>query len=89
MISSNKNPKNGKGHYPAIFIQQAWPVKDLLYQYGQENFFLVLRTEAADTKKVRRYAHVAHLGSQSEHKIHVVLPSHRSSRMKRNVHCVS
>ena len=40
MISSSKNARKDKGLYQVNFTQKAWPVKDLLYQYGQENFFL-------------------------------------------------
>lgn len=37
-IFSYKNAEKDKGHYPAIFTKQPWPMKDFLY--GQENFFL-------------------------------------------------
>lgn len=51
-IFRNENAQKDKGHYPAIFTKQSWPIKDFLY--GQENLFLVgLKQQISSGQDVR------------------------------------
>ena len=60
------------GQYPAILTKQAWSIKDLLY------WFCLCGNKASDLEWTRQ-AHLACLGSQSEHRIRFILPARRPS----------
>ena len=75
-VEVNKNGKKERGQYPAILTKQAWSIKDLLY--GQRILFC---GNKAGNPEWARQAHLARLGSQSEHRIRFILPICRASHI--------
>jgi len=64
-----------KGQYPAIFASQVWSIKDLLY--GFQGKFSCITLWVTSPKEAREL-YLAHSGSQSEHRIWLIFPSHRA-----------
>jgi len=42
-VEVHKHAKQELGHYPAILTEQAWSIKDLLYEIKQKKRSLILR----------------------------------------------
>ena len=51
-VEVHKHAKKEQGKYPAILIEQAWSIKDLLYRIKhQEKRSFILRDQASDPER--------------------------------------
>ena len=78
-VNNKITKKNGAKFYKTILTEQAWSIRDLLHGQ-QEN--VSSRTNAGNPEGAGR-AHLTRLGSQSERRIHFILPAGRFSHIKR------
>jgi len=60
-----------RGQYPAILTKQAWPIKDLLYGFGD-----IFRASKR---------HLAHSGSQSQQRTWIILRGNGAMRIVMNI----
>ena len=67
-----------RGQYTAILTEQAWSINDLLN--GLRHSTLSWGKNAGNPKQAR-WVHLAPSGSQSEHRIHFILPAPRFSNI--------
>ena len=77
--SRSINLQKKRGQYPAILTEQTWSIKDLLYGFREKFFF----RDTAGSPERAKWLHLAHLGSQSQHVIWVILPARGASHIIR------
>ena len=78
-VSVHKHAKKERGQYPAIFTEQTWLIKDLLYGFWG-NFAYGIQ-QVVPSGQDGSIGHLARSGSQSQRAIWLILPARGASHI--------